>query len=112
MFDQSERPHTYKQWTEELMKVAFSRVMDNELSIREASAKYNIPYTTLCDRVSGRRRFHSHSGPPRHLTLRASQATLVNKNFLPLSATGDFSQHEERAAYRHVKHWPLSALVT
>ena len=45
------------------------------------------------------------------LTLRAPWVTLVNKNFLPLSATGDFSLHEERAAYRHVKHWPLSALV-
>ena len=46
------------------------------------------------------------------LTLRAPRATLVDKNFLPLSATGDFSRHEERAAYRRVKHWPLYALVT
>ena len=46
------------------------------------------------------------------LTLQAPQATLVDKKFLPLSATGDFSRHEERAAYRHVKHWPLSTLVT
>ena len=46
------------------------------------------------------------------LTLRAPWATLVDKNFLPLSTTGDFSQHEERAAYRYVKRWPLSALVT
>ena len=46
------------------------------------------------------------------LTLQAPRATLVDKIFLPLSATGDFSRHEERAAYRHVKHWPLSALVT
>ena len=45
------------------------------------------------------------------LTLQAPRATLVNKKFLPLSATGDFSRHEEQAAYRHVKHWPLSALV-
>ena len=45
------------------------------------------------------------------LTLRVSRATLVDKNFLPLSTNGDFSRHEERAAYRHVKHWPLSVLV-
>ena len=30
------------------------------------------------------------------LTLRAPQATSVDKKFLPLSATGDFSRHEER----------------
>ena len=30
------------------------------------------------------------------LTLQAPRATLVDKKFLPLSATGDFSQHEER----------------
>ena len=30
------------------------------------------------------------------LTLRAPQETLVDKNFLPLSANGDFSRHEEQ----------------
>ena len=48
----------------------------------------------------------------RYLTLRAPRVTLVDKIFLPLSATGDFSRHKEQAAYRHVKDWPLSALVT
>ena len=35
------------------------------------------------------------------------EATAINSS----GATGDFSRHEERAAYRHVKHWPLSDLV-
>lgn len=59
-----ERPLTYKSgWSEESMKMAYSAVMNHELSIREASARFCIPYTTLCDRVNGRVKFGSHSGP-------------------------------------------------
>ena len=64
----AERQHSYRHWTDESMKCAYSRVMDNELSLREASTRYGVPYSTLCDRVSGRTRFDSHSGPPRYLT--------------------------------------------
>ena len=44
------------------MKIAYSTVMNHELYIREAAARYGILYTTLCDRVGGKVRFGSHSG--------------------------------------------------
>ena len=62
-----ERPPTYKHWSEVAMVNAYTAVMNSELSIREASSRYGIPYTTLSDRVSGRVRFGSHSGPECYL---------------------------------------------
>lgn len=64
----AERPTSYRHWTEESMKSAYTAVMNNELSIRQAASAYSIPYTTLCDRVSGRVKFGAHSGPERHLS--------------------------------------------
>lgn len=61
------RPPAYKGWTEESMACAYSAVINNEFSIREASVRFDIPYSTLCDRVSGKVKFGSHSGPLRYL---------------------------------------------
>ena len=65
--DPLERPPTYKHWSDEAMRSAYTAVMDNELSPKEAADRYGIPYSTLRDRVSGRVRFGSHSGPKRYL---------------------------------------------
>ena len=62
-----ERPPMYKNWTVDSMKRAHSMMMDKELSISEASARFGIPYATLCDRVQGRVKFGSHSVPKRYL---------------------------------------------
>ena len=62
-----QRPPCYKQWSEDSIRRAYYSVMNDEFSIREASSLYGIPYTTLCDRVSGRVKFGSHSGPMRYL---------------------------------------------
>ncbi len=58
---------TYKSWLEESMKSAYSAVKNDELNIKQASEKYNVPYSTLSDRVHGRVRFGSHSGPTRYV---------------------------------------------
>ena len=68
-------PH-YKQWDEETMKRAYASVKENKLSVRKASSMYNIPKSTLGDRVTGRVTFGSHSGPTRYLS-DAEEAQLV-----------------------------------
>ena len=37
-------------------------------SIRQAAEVYNVPKSTVHDRLTGKTEFGSHSEPPRHLT--------------------------------------------
>lgn len=62
------RASNYKQWDEERMKKAYVAVKEKQLSVRKAALSYNIPKSTLSDRVSGRVPFGSHSGPARYLS--------------------------------------------
>ena len=87
-----ERPPKYKNWTVDSMKRAYSMVMDKELSISEASARFGIPYSTLCDRVRGRVKFGSHSGPKRYLN-DSEEAELVN--FLCGAASMGFARSKK-----------------
>lgn len=59
----------YKQWSEEQMKHAVDAVITSHLSVRRAAMQYNVPKSTLGDRVSGRVQPGSVSGPPKYLTL-------------------------------------------
>ena len=63
-----ERPPRYKQWGEEQLAKAFKEVKEGRLSVRRAAELYNVPKSTLSDRVSGRVEFGSHSGPACYLT--------------------------------------------
>ena len=49
-----QRPKVYKEWSVENMEQAYQAVMHDGVSIRRAAVEYNIPRTTLADRVQGR----------------------------------------------------------
>ena len=57
-----------KQWSEESMKAALSGVKDNDLSLREASRLYNVPFETLRRRVTGAVEPGCRPGPSTVLT--------------------------------------------
>ena len=59
---------TYKNYESQSMSQAMKAVIEGGLSIRLAAEKFNIPRTTLGDRISGRVLPGSVSGPPKLLT--------------------------------------------
>ena len=59
----------YKQWSEEQMKKAVDAVVISKLSVRNAAMQYNVPKSTLGDRISGRVQLGAVSGPAKYLTL-------------------------------------------
>ena len=63
-----ERPKSYKRWTEEPLESACKCIEQGELSLRCVAEAYDIPKSTLYDRVTGRVKPGSMSGPPRYLT--------------------------------------------
>ena len=58
----------YKDWTYERMERAMQAVTVGGLSIRRASIEYNVPKSTLGDRISGRVIHGATSGKPRYLS--------------------------------------------
>ena len=62
------RSGKYKEWTEQQMEHALRAVVAGSLSVRLAALHYNVPRSTLGDRVSGRVIPGSTSGPPTYLT--------------------------------------------
>lgn len=58
----------YKQWPDWSMEKAVEAVNIQKLSIRRAAQQYNIPKSTLADRISGRIQIGAVSGPPKYLT--------------------------------------------
>ena len=56
-----------KMWTEEAMDNATKDVLEGTLSVRRAAAQYDIPSSTLHDRISGKVSVGAVSGPPRYL---------------------------------------------
>ena len=61
------RPSSYKEWSDHQMSRAILAVQKG-MSIRNAAASYNIPKSTLGDRMSERVVPGSTSGPPAYLT--------------------------------------------
>ena len=47
------RPSTYKNWSKEGMELAHQAVMNDGISVRRAAIEYNVPRSTLRDRVRG-----------------------------------------------------------
>ena len=58
----------YKKWSGDQMDQAVSAVVGDGKSIRRAAMQYNVPRSTLFDRVSGRVQPGAVSGPPKYLT--------------------------------------------
>ena len=58
----------YKKWSGGQMDQAVSAVVGDGKSIRRAAMQYNVPRSTLFDRVSGRIQPGAVSGPPKYLT--------------------------------------------
>jgi len=57
-----------EQWTENQMKKAIEAVrFKKKNGVNRAAADHGIPATTLKDRLSGRTKENSHSGPSRYL---------------------------------------------
>ena len=63
------RPQHFKEWSEENMSRAVSAVLVSGISIRKAALMYDIPKSTLGDRISGRVLEGNQSGPMRYLSI-------------------------------------------
>ncbi len=71
------RPKTYKNWTKENLYRAYITVQEGELNIRQAADAYDVPKSTLHDRLSGKVPLDKCSGPKRYLS-DIEEAELVN----------------------------------
>jgi hypothetical protein len=47
------RPVQYKSWSEENMSKAITAVVQDDVSVRKAAELYNVPKSTLGDRITG-----------------------------------------------------------
>ena len=63
------RRDKYKHWTDGQMAKAVDAVKSRGLAVRRAAEEYDIPKSTLHDRVSGRVLAGGCSGPPKYLTV-------------------------------------------
>jgi hypothetical protein len=63
----SNRSTKYKNWPESNLYKAFLAVTEEKHSIRRAAEMYNVPKSTLQDRISGRVVFGAKSGPQSYL---------------------------------------------
>ena len=62
------RPSKYKAWSDSSLHEAVTAVQQQKLSIRRAAMEFEIPKSTIHDRISGKVPFRSRSGPERYLT--------------------------------------------
>ena len=62
------RPAVYKSYDDERLRKAYLAVTNDKVSVRRAAEMYNIPKSTLQDRLTGRVAFGSRSGPDCYLT--------------------------------------------
>ena len=67
-FTGQSRPSQYKCWNEDQLHKAYEAVINDGFSVRRAAEEYNIPKSTLHDRISGRVMFGAHSGPAKYLS--------------------------------------------
>ena len=68
MISSNARSGTYKDWTQLQMDKAVSAVVTDGLSVRRAALQHGVPKSTLGDRISGRVKPGSTSGPPTYLS--------------------------------------------
>ena len=66
--DRARGKGSYKSWSEATMAQAIRAVSQGSMSVRKASELYNIPWSTIADRVNGRVLPGARSGPPKILT--------------------------------------------
>ena len=71
------RPFTYKCWEDISMQKAVAAVETTGLSIRKASELYNVPKSSLHDRVTGKVKVNAKPGRDPYLTS-GEEAELVN----------------------------------
>ena len=62
------RQPRYKDWRESQLERAYDAVVKQSISIRRAAEQFDVPRSTLHDRVSGRVTHGSSSGPPKYLS--------------------------------------------
>ena len=62
------RPANYKYWNEEHMSLAVMAVLEKQMSIRAAALHFNVPKSTLGDRMSGQVVLGAVSGPIKYLS--------------------------------------------
>lgn len=60
-------PPVYENYGKENIERAYEAIKLGS-SVRRAALQYSVPKSTLSDRVTGKVKFGSHSGPPRYLT--------------------------------------------
>ena len=73
----SGRLNKYKAWSEDNLQLAYQSYQQKEFSLREAAEAYDVPKSTLHDRIAGKVPFNKKSGSPRYLT-DLEEAELVN----------------------------------
>ena len=66
----------YKKWSEERMALAVDAVMKDGISVRRAAEEYDIPKSTLGDRISGRILPGAVSDPGKYLYLTKKRKNL------------------------------------
>ena len=62
------RPSRYKKWNPESMAIAIEAVQKGECTIRQAAEIYQVPKSTLSDRLSGKVIHGTTSGPQHYLS--------------------------------------------
>ena len=87
--DSGGRPSKYKAWNEENLQLAYQSYQRKDFSLRQAAEAYDVPKSTLHDRITGKVPFYKKSGPPRYLT-GTEEAELVN--FITESAKVGYSR--------------------
>ena len=78
---QADRPLRYKRWNSENMAIAIAAVQRGECTVRETAEMYQVPKSSLHDRISGKVIPGSCSGPERYLndTKENSLVTFLHK---------------------------------
>ena len=69
------RPQQYKVWTNSQMDKALEAVVQDGFTVRRAAAEFNVPKSTLGDRVSGRVKQGAVSGPQKYLSTADKELT-------------------------------------
>ena len=58
-----QRPEFYKQWDDDAMSRAMEALLETGMSVRRAATEYNVPKSTLNDRIQGKVIHGCRSGP-------------------------------------------------
>ena len=62
------RPKKLRQWNDDAIRCTVEAVTEGKLGINRAGLEFNVPRTTLKDRISGRVIHESNMGPKTYLT--------------------------------------------